>query len=133
MSILKKRRNEEVYVEKKKQRKKDRFRYSGIMDMVLVNTIYTKSQYRYNKKERRNRMPELTKQELLKELKKLEEINKKLTEANEDLREENEKISEKLNEKRRKKKRAPIKTTKEEIVDYWERIEDECGLSVDWL
>lgn len=133
MSILKKRRNEEVYVEKKEQRKKDRFRYSGIMDMVLVNTIYTKSQYRYNKKERRNRMPELTKQELLKELKKLEETNKKLIEANENLREENEKISEKLNEKRRKKKRAPIKTTKEEIVDYWERIEDECGLSVDWL
>jgi len=29
-------------------------------------------------------------------------------------------------------KREAIKTSIEEIVDYWKRHEDECGLSVDW-
>ena len=29
-------------------------------------------------------------------------------------------------------KREPIKTSIQEIVDYWKRHQDECGLSVDW-
>ena len=29
-------------------------------------------------------------------------------------------------------KRSAIKTSIEEIVDYWAGREDECGLSVDW-
>lgn len=46
--------------------------------------------------------------------------------------EEVKKENEKLKSRKNKNKRPPIKTTKKEIVDYWERIEDECGLSVDW-
>lgn len=29
-------------------------------------------------------------------------------------------------------KREPIKTTKEAIISYWAKHQDECGLSVDW-
>ena len=29
--------------------------------------------------------------------------------------------------------REPIKTSQQEIVDYWTRHEDECGLAVDWV
>lgn len=29
-------------------------------------------------------------------------------------------------------KREPIKTTKEAIISYWTKHQDECGLSVDW-
>lgn len=55
---------------------------------------------------------------------RIEELEKEV----EELKRENAKLKERKN----KNKRPPIKTTKKEIVDYWERIEDECGLSVDW-
>ena len=45
---------------------------------------------------------------------------------------ENFKLNEKLKARLYKNKRKPIKTTKKEIVNYWERHQDECGLSVDW-
>ena len=54
----------------------------------------------------------------------IEELEKKVDE----LKVENEK----LKKQKKKNKRSPIKTTKKEIVDYWEQIEDECDLSVDW-
>lgn len=47
-----------------------------------------------------------------------------------ELEDENIKLKEKL--RNRNNKRKPIKTTKKQIVDYWSRIQDECGLSVDW-
>lgn len=46
-----------------------------------------------------------------------------------ELEEQNRQLREKL---KKKNNREDIKTTKEEIVDYWVRVEDECGLSVDW-
>lgn len=49
----------------------------------------------------------------------------------EDLEQEIFKLKEKLANKN-KSKHSIIKTTKKEIIDYWERIQDECGLSVDW-
>lgn len=59
---------------------------------------------------------EITLQEVLEKNKKLEQENKIL--------------KEKL--KRKRSERKPIKTTKQEIIDYWETKQDECGLSVDW-
>lgn len=59
-------------------------------------------------------MENLSKEELMNRIIELEEENKK------------------LKRKKYKNRRKPIKTTKKEIVDYWSRIEDECGLSVDW-
>ena len=53
-------------------------------------------------------------EELLERIKKLEEEN------------------EKLKKSKRKKRRPAIKTTVEEIIDYWEQREDETDLSVDW-
>lgn len=47
----------------------------------------------------------------------------------EELEEQNKKLKEKL---KNRNKRKPIKTKKEAIVSYWSKIEDECGLSVDW-
>lgn len=41
---------------------------------------------------------------------------------------ENEKLKEKL---KKRNNRKPIKTTKKEIVDYWETEQEEVGLSVD--
>ncbi len=57
---------------------------------------------------------------------KYEELLKEINE----LKDENEKLKLKL--KKKNNKRKPIKTTKKEIVDYWAKCEDECGLSVDW-
>lgn len=59
-------------------------------------------------------MENLSKEELIHRILELEEENKK------------------LKNRRRNNNRSRIKTTKKEIVDYWSRIEDECGLSVDW-
>lgn len=67
-------------------------------------------------------MQKLTKQELLEKITQLEQKNEKLKEENE-----------KLKERRRRKRKSPIKTTKEEIVQYWEKIEDECNINIDWL
>lgn len=47
----------------------------------------------------------------------------------EELENENEKLKTRLN---KKNKRKPIKTTKKKIINYWIRIQDECGLSIDW-
>lgn len=59
----------------------------------------------------------------------MEELNKEqLLEKIEELQQE----IDKLKKRKKKKNRAPIKTTKKEIVEYWEGKQDECGLSVDW-
>lgn len=59
-------------------------------------------------------MENLSKEELIHKIIELEEENQKLKSKN------------------KRKNRKQIKTTKREIVEYWSRIEDECGLSVDW-
>lgn len=66
-------------------------------------------------------------EELLKKVEDLEKDNQILEQRNKQLEEENHKLKEKKN-----KKRNTIKTSKKEIVEYWEGIQDECGLSVDW-
>lgn len=59
-------------------------------------------------------MEELTKEQLLDKIEKLEkEIYR-------------------LKQTRKRKKRKSIKTSKKEIVEYWESKQDECGLGVDW-
>lgn len=59
----------------------------------------------------------------------MEELNKEqLLEKIEELQQE----IDKLKKRKKNKNRAPIKTTKKEIVEYWEGKQDECGLSVDW-
>lgn len=55
-------------------------------------------------------------------------IQEDLLKRIEELEKENQKLRERLN----KNKHKVIKTTKEEIVNYWIKIQDECGLSVDW-
>lgn len=63
----------------------------------------------------------LTREQLL-------ELVEELEIKNENLETENKK----LKQSRRRKTRSNIKTTPEEIIDYWEQIEDECDLSIDW-
>jgi len=46
-----------------------------------------------------------------------------------ELEQQNKELKEKLNKKH---KRPAIKTSKKDIVDYWVKYQDECGLSVDW-
>lgn len=58
-------------------------------------------------------------------MEELEELQKRVLK----LEEENRKLKNRL----RRNKRKPIRTTKEEIVKYWTRVEDECDLSVDWI
>lgn len=55
----------------------------------------------------------------------IEELIKRIKE----LEEENER----LKKLRRKNRRPKIKTSVNEIIDYWEQREDETDLSVDWL
>lgn len=47
----------------------------------------------------------------------------------EELEEENKMLREKL---KKSKDHRIIKTTKEEIINYWIKRQDECGLSIDW-
>lgn len=54
---------------------------------------------------------------------------RKLEEKNKELEGENSKLKAKL---KRKNKRPPIKTKIDDIVNYWSRLQDECGLSIDW-
>ena len=58
---------------------------------------------------------------------KLLHIIEKLQVENQKLEKENQRLK-----KNKDKNRKPIKTTKKQIIDYWSRVEDECGLSVDW-
>ncbi len=46
-----------------------------------------------------------------------------------DLEKQNFELQEKL---RKRNKHPKVKTKKEDIVNYWSRMQDECGLSVDW-
>lgn len=52
-----------------------------------------------------------------------------LLEKIESLEQENKKLKERL---KKKNKRKNIKTPVKEIVEYWSKHQDECGLSVDW-
>ena len=61
-------------------------------------------------------------------------IEEKVLKELEELKKENIVLKEKINklENRKRRKRKPIKTTKQEIIEYWEVIQDESGLSIDW-
>lgn len=52
-----------------------------------------------------------------------------LLEKIESLEQENKKLKERL---KKKSKRKNIKTPVKEIIEYWSKHQDECGLSVDW-
>lgn len=55
--------------------------------------------------------------------------NEELLDIIESLEQENKKLKERL---KNKNKRKNIKTPTKEIVEYWSKHQDECGLSVDW-